>query len=85
MRKKIIAIIAITIGVLLILSGVAPIIIGEILKIYDSASVGIIGGADGPTAVFVTGVTGTGDVIIELLVGLLLLVGGILVYRRIKK
>lgn len=82
MRKKVIVILAIIIGALMILSGVASMIIGAILEAQASATVGIIGGANGPTSVIVTGVTGTGNVILEILVGLLLTVAGILEYRR---
>lgn len=47
-----------------------------------SASVGIIGGADGPTAVFVTGTLGSW--VIPLLVVILLLLVAIFLYRKRK-
>ena len=52
----------------------------------NSASIGIIGGADGPTSVFVTGVSTTGsgldwDVVLVCLV----LVASILAYLRLRK
>ena len=87
--KKIVSIIAIVAGGLVLLSVVAPIIIGAILDAQMEAqianSVGIIGGADGPTAVMVTGVSSTGSVVIEAVVGALLIVVGLWGYRKCKK
>ena len=76
--KKVISIAVIIVGALLIIGGVAPMVIGTILQAQiPSASVGIIGGADGPTAIMVTGVSGTGNAAVEIIVGLLLIVAGI--------
>lgn len=85
MAKKIIAVIAIVAGAIMTISGLAPMMIGAILEAQASTAVGIIGGADGPTAVFVTGVIGTGNVILEIMIGILLIVAGIIAYRRSKK
>ena len=79
--KKVISIIAIVAGVLVLLSVAAPIIVGAILEIQMKAqvagSVGIIGGADGPTAVMVTGVSSIGSVVLEVVIGTLLIAAGI--------
>lgn len=83
--KKIVAVIAIIIGVLLVIGGVAPMIIGTVLKMQIPDSVGIIGGADGPTAIMVTGVLSTGHVIGEIVVGILLVAAGVWGYRKWKK
>ena len=85
MGKKIIAIIVTAIGGLMVISGVGPKIIGKILEAQVLASTGIIGGADGPTAIFVTGIAGTGHVLLEILVGILLIIGGIWGYKKAKK
>ena len=77
MVKKIIWIAEIIIGAFMILSGVAPMIVGAILESKAADSVGIIGGADGPTAVMVTAANGTWNVVIELIAGVLLVVRGI--------
>lgn len=45
----------------------------------------IIGGADGPTAVFVAGKLGDGAVIGIVLIGIILIAVGILVYKWRKK
>lgn len=75
--KKALSIISIVAGGLLLLSVIAPMIIGAILSSQPSGSVGIIGGADGPTAVFVVGTFGAGGVIIESVIGVLLIAVGI--------
>ena len=85
MGKKIIAIIVTAIGGLMVISGVVPMVVGKILEAQIATSAGIIGGADGPTAIFVTGVSGTGYVLLEILVGVLLIIGGIWGYKKVKK
>ena len=75
--KKALSIISIVVGGLVLLSVIAPMIIGAILSSQPSGSVGIIGGADGPTAVFVVGTLGAGSVIIESVIGVLLVAAGI--------
>ncbi len=82
--KKVISIIAVVAGGLVLLNMAAPIIIGAILKAQVASSVGIIGGADGPTAVMVVGTLGAGSVIAEVVIGLLLIVAGIWGYRKYK-
>ena len=82
--KKIISIVTIIIGGLLVIGGVAPMIMGAVLKAQIAESVGVIGGADGPTAIFVTGVPGTGQVIGKIAVGLLVMAAGILGCRKKK-
>ena len=83
--KKVLSIISIVAGGLLLLSVIAPMIIGTVLTNQMSDSVGIIGGADGPTAVFVVGTFGAGSVIIESVVGVLLIAVGIWCLIRCKK
>ena len=85
MVKKIISIAVIIVGAFMVLSGVAPMIIGAILEARVASSVGIIGGADGPTAVMVTAVNSTGNVVLEIIIGILLVVAGIWGLRKSKK
>jgi len=63
---------------------VAPMIIGAILRmqISNSSSIGIIGGADGPTSIFIAGRIGSGSVIGGLLIGVLLVGAGIWGYKK---
>ena len=83
--KKVISIIAIVAGSLVLLSVAAPAIMGAILKAQAAASVGIIGGADGPTVIMLAGTIGAGSVIIEIVIGVLLIAGGIWGLRKLKK
>lgn len=87
--KKAISIIAIVAGGLVLLSVTAPALIGFILEFQMKAqvagSVGIIGGADGPTSIMVTGVTRVGSAVTEIVVGALLIVAGIWGLRKSKK
>ena len=76
-KRKELFIISIVAGGLLLLSVIAPMVIGAILTSQASGSVGIIGGADGLTAVFVVGSLGVGSVIIESVIGVLLVAVGI--------
>lgn len=54
-------------------------------KMKGAASIGIIGGADGPTAIFVAGKVSDGFSLGIIILGILLILLGILVYRKIKK
>ena len=83
--RKVLSILAIIVGSLAILSGVAPMLIGIILGISTPSSVWIIGGADGPTSIMVAGSVGIWSVIAVLVMGILLLVTGILGLRKFKQ
>lgn len=89
--KKVLSIIVLIIGILIVLSNIAPMIIGAIMRmqISDSigSSVGIIGGADGPTTIMVAGIVGATvfRVIAKIVVGVLLIVSGILGIKKYKR
>lgn len=83
-KKKVISIIAIIVGVMVLGSVVAPMIMGAIFKAQVTSSIGIIGGADGPTAIMLAGTIGAGNVIVESTLGVLLIVGGIWGLRKSK-
>lgn len=89
--KKVLSIIVLTLGILIVLSNIAPMIIGAIMRmqISDSigSSVGIIGGADGPTTIMVAGIVGATvfRVIAKIVVGVLLIVAGILGIKKSKR
>jgi len=82
--KKVISIVGIILGAVVIVCNVASMIIGAILRmqISNSASIGIIGGVDGPTSILIAGRIGSGSVISELLIGVLLVGAGIWGYRK---
>jgi len=54
-------------------------------KITEAVAISIIGGTDGPTAVFVAGKIDDGFIIGAILVGIILVAVGIVIYRRVKK
>lgn len=83
--KKVLSIISIIVGGLVLIGVVAPMIMGAILKSQMASSVGIIGGADGPTAIMVAGAIGGSSVIVEIVIGVLLIAGGIWGLKKIKK
>lgn len=76
--KKWLAVIVAAVGVILVGFGIST-------KIKGAASVGIIGGADGPTAIFVAGKVGDGFSLGIILLGIILVIIGVLIYRKIKK
>ena len=83
--KKVLSIMGIIVGSLFLLSVIAPIIMGIILNGQVVNSVGIIGGADGPTAIMIVGTVGVGSIIIEIGIGILLIVAGIWGLKKFKK
>ena len=66
------------VGILLVAFGVS-------VKVKEAAAVSIIGGADGPTAIFVAGKIGDGLLIGAILVGIVLVVAGVVIYRKVRK
>lgn len=85
MVKKILSIAAIIVGALTVISGVAPMIVGAVMELQIANSVGIIGGADGPTAVMVVGTLGVGSAVAEILVGIALIIVGVFFLRKCRK
>ena len=89
--KKVLSIIVLILGILIVLGNMAPMIIGAVMRMQLSnsmrSSVGIIGGADGPTAILVAGVVGATAfrVIAKIVVGVLLIVAGILGIKKNKR
>jgi len=81
--KKTVSIISIIAGGLVLLGVAVPWIMGLIVKAQTAASsVGIIGGADGPTAILLVGTIGAGSVIVEIVIGVLLIGLGIFGLRK---
>lgn len=76
--KKVLSISAITVGSLAILCGVVPII----LEMSAPSSVGIIGGADGPTTIMIAGTVGIWSFFTVIAIGVLLLIIGICGLRK---
>ena len=76
MGKKIIAVMAISIGAIMLFWRVVPLILGRVYS-TQAASIGVIGGADGPTSVYVAGRIGQGNGFLQIAAGVLLLGFGI--------
>lgn len=87
--KRTIGIVLVVLGVLLAICGILAI---TVVNPAERASIGIIGGADGPTAIFVTGTAGPlaalvllcGTGILPLVLGAVCLVIGIWLLLRKK-
>lgn len=71
--KKILGIIFGAIGILVAVAGI-------ILNVKERMSISIIGGADGPTSIFLAGKVGTGVAIFPIVSGVVLLVVGIVLW-----
>lgn len=70
------------IGLLLLISGALSITMSIIFKIKKVAAVSIIGGADGPTSIFVAGKLGGNVIAAGIIIGIVLLAAGIFVIRK---
>jgi len=75
--KKTLTIIMAVIGILLVAIGIH-------WKSKAAVAVSIIGGADGPTSIFLAGKIGDGFILGTLLIGIVLLVAGVVIYKKIK-
>lgn len=71
--KKILGIIFGAIGILVAVAGI-------ILNVKERMSISIIGGADGPTSIFLAGKVGAGVAIFPIVSGVVLLVVGIVLW-----
>ena len=71
-------------GIIAIMIGVITVIIGMIQRNKASASISIIGGADGPTSIFLAGKIGGAPAMIGIVIGILLLIIGVLLVMRKK-
>ena len=62
--------------------GIVTVIVAVILKLKRKMSISIIGGADGPTSVFIAGKVGNTSAVTGVIVGIVLLVIGIFLIRK---
>ena len=76
--KKTLTIIMAVIGILLAAIGIH-------WKSKAAVAVSIIGGADGPTSIFLAGKIGDGFILGTILIGIVLLVVGVIIYRKVRK
>lgn len=71
------------IGVFLALTGIVMATVGLLIKIKGQMSM-VIGGADGPTSVFIAGKVGKGSMLAPIIAGIVLLAVGVLIVLRKK-
>lgn len=71
-------------GIAIMIFGLIITIIGCIVKSMEEKSITIIGGADGPTSVFLAGKVGYGSGMVEIIVGLviIIIIGFIIVWKK---
>ena len=70
------------VGIVIAIVGSIITIIGFILKYIDNKAVTIIGGADGPTSIFLAGKVENETGMIEIIFGLIVVVFGFMIIRR---
>jgi len=75
--KKVLAIIVAVIGILLAAIGIH-------WKSKAAVAISIIGGADGPTSIFLAGKIGDGFILGTVLIGIVLLAVGVVIYKKIE-
>ena len=76
--KKVIAFIVAALGILIAAIGIH-------MKSKAAVAVSIIGGADGPTSIFLAGKIGDGFIWGTILLGIVLAVVGVIVYKILKR
>ncbi len=72
------------VGIVLAAMGLVVAVSGLILKARGHMSVSVIGGADGPTSIFVAGKVGEGSAVTGIIAGIVLLAIGIFILIRKK-
>lgn len=72
-------------ALLLCVFGVIIVSANIVLKINDNISVSIIGGADGPTSIFLAGKVGEDFTLLGIIVGLILIVSAAILFVQRKK
>lgn len=72
------------VGIALAVIGIVAAVSGLIFKVKGQMSVSVIGGADGPTSIFLAGKVGGASAAVGMIVGIVLLAVGIFVIVRKK-
>lgn len=71
-------------GIILTVIGIVVAALGLIFKVKGQMSVSVIGGADGPTSIFLAGKIGGNSAVTGMIVGIVLLAVGIFIVARKK-
>ena len=69
-------------GIVLAIIGIIAALFGIVLKLKENTAMSIIGGADGPTSIYVAGKVSNIPVTISVVLGIVLLVIGVFVMIR---
>lgn len=73
------------IGIVLGVIGVAAAALSIMIRTKGNASISIIGGADGPTSIFLAGKVGGASSTITIIIGIIFVVIGVMAFTRRKK
>ena len=70
-------------GIIAGILGIVLAVIGIVLKQKENTAVSVIGGADGPTSIFIAGKLNSDNFIFTIVVGIILLIlAGVIFYKR---
>ena len=69
-------------GIVLAIIGIIAALFGIVLRLKENTAISIIGGADGPTSIYVAGKISNIQVTISVVLGIVLLVIGVFVMIR---
>ena len=70
-------------GIIAGILGIVLAVIGIVLKQKENTAVSVIGGADGPTSIFIAGKLNVDNFIFMIVVGMILLIlAGVIFYKR---
>ena len=70
-------------GIIAGILGIVLAVIGIVLKQKENTAVSVIGGADGPTSIFIAGTLNGDNFIFMIVVGIILLIlAGVIFYKR---
>ena len=70
-------------GIIAGILGIVLAVIGIVLKQKENTAVSVIGGADGPTSIFIAGKLNGDNFIFMIVVGIILLIlAGVIFYKR---
>lgn len=71
-------------GIIVTVIGIAVAALGLLFKVKGQMSVSVIGGADGPTSIFLAGKVGDSSAVTGMIVGIVLFAAGIFIIVRKK-
>lgn len=67
------------------MAGLVVVCLGVFLKVRGMGAISVIGGADGPTSIFIAGRVGSGLSVDMIVVGIIMIAAGIFIYKWKRK